>query len=154
MEELLGFILASVGLTLVLADASIIETPRENLKKWFPKTIGSMLGCYMCTGLWSGMFASCFLMEMNILYFLTFMAYFVASAFIIDISSYTGGKRQTKPICLIGLHVIFGLGMFASLFTGDFNGLMTILLYGCIGSMASYLYTFILLYLEAQSVVK
>lgn len=49
------FVLACMGLTLLIVDSGILDTPRAWLTSKSLK-LGELLRCYQCTGFWSGLF--------------------------------------------------------------------------------------------------
>ena len=53
MIKLIAMILACYGLTAILVDGSILNTPRYKFQQIFPK-IGESLNCYQCSGFHSG----------------------------------------------------------------------------------------------------
>lgn len=54
MEIFILFVLASVGLTLLVVDSSILE-PFRNLMKWIlPASAYKVFECYQCAGFWCG----------------------------------------------------------------------------------------------------
>lgn len=60
METFLLFAFASVGMAHIIVDGSILESFRENIKKFsekinFPK-LGELVECYLCSGTWTGFF--------------------------------------------------------------------------------------------------
>lgn len=47
-------LLATIGLTHLIVDSTILETPRVWLKEHYPK-IGQLVRCYQCAGFWAGL---------------------------------------------------------------------------------------------------
>ena len=56
--ELLTFILASYGMTMILVYAKIFEQIREKIRSLDVELLSYMIKCMMCMGLWVGIFNS------------------------------------------------------------------------------------------------
>jgi len=53
--DLILFAIASMGLTHIIADSSLMEPVRRWLRSFLPAKIGEALGCHQCMGFWSGL---------------------------------------------------------------------------------------------------
>lgn len=51
---ILFFCLATIGLTQLIVESYIFNTPREWLKEKLPDRISKLLDCHQCSGTWSG----------------------------------------------------------------------------------------------------
>ena len=54
--DLIIFVLASVGLTLILVDSTIFHPVRVWIRKKNYQWLNDMISCYQCMGFWSGLF--------------------------------------------------------------------------------------------------
>ena len=67
IAELLFFILASSGVTVVISISSIFEPIRLFIQKR-SSFLGELIACPMCTGFWSGLFISLISFDINPIY--------------------------------------------------------------------------------------
>lgn len=65
MQELIIFILGSVGMTHIIIDGAIFDIPRKILRRTLPLYLHNLFECYMCCGFWCGVFLSYFLLSKN-----------------------------------------------------------------------------------------
>lgn len=59
MTDILLFIFAVIGLTHIIVDSKIFESPREWIKgkeSWLFKKVAEAIECYQCSGFWCGLF--------------------------------------------------------------------------------------------------
>lgn len=56
--NLIMFVLSTIGMTQIIVDGSIFETPRQLIKSFSKRIgiehLGSIVDCYLCTGTWCG----------------------------------------------------------------------------------------------------
>ena len=60
MTEMINFliyVLGTIGMSHIIVDGSIFETPRNYIIKTFPNSLGKLISCYACTGFWCGIIA-------------------------------------------------------------------------------------------------
>jgi hypothetical protein len=65
MQELIVFILGSVGMTHIIIDGAIFNSVRAFLRLHIPSYLHNLFECYMCCGFWCGVFLSYFLLSKN-----------------------------------------------------------------------------------------
>jgi hypothetical protein len=47
------FILSVIGLTLIVVDSDMMDSPQKWIKSWWP-AFGDMMDCHQCAGFWCG----------------------------------------------------------------------------------------------------
>lgn len=63
--NLLLFSVAVIGMTHIVVDSTIVELPKQFLKKILWKKLYSMLDCYQCAGTWCGFLCGAMLISHN-----------------------------------------------------------------------------------------
>ena len=92
MTTFLLFIFASIGLCHIIVDGAIFAPMRgwiAKQDKWGWRKLSELLGCYQCTGFWSGVAVSIMLALANIkmLYWLEFFCYGFAASFLANLGA-------------------------------------------------------------------
>jgi hypothetical protein len=65
MENLVLFILASMGFTAILVDSSIMKSFRDLMLKMLPESVYKVFECYQCMGFWSGIINGAIILSFN-----------------------------------------------------------------------------------------
>jgi hypothetical protein len=64
IANIILFIFAAIGMTHIVVDGLIFESPRNWLQKHLPEKIYKVFECYQCAGFWCGMIAGYFTVAM------------------------------------------------------------------------------------------
>jgi len=59
------FILATIGLTHIIVDSSILEGFRTFYKRIMPEKLGKLVDCHQCSGFWAGIICALIIFGWN-----------------------------------------------------------------------------------------